>query len=221
MKQKYSTDMSSSERAALWRQRLFEAEAGLTRYLTETRGGQDIDGWIAVRSEIFADLPGRGTDTGPDSGARAGADLAGDWQRVFFRAQALMERFLVSRYGHGELAAWARAGAEVHRYVEPGHGRGALDPVLRVARQAELYGSRYRVVEDGAERAVLEISHCAIWDYREQARARGVRITLASPCEYCVHATGANIAAKGYAPRHELTEGPDGPGCIWEAQCAA
>ncbi|MFD7495185.1 hypothetical protein ACFV8T_22640 [Streptomyces sp. NPDC059832] len=210
MKQKYSTDMSPSERAALWRQRLFEAEAGLTRYLTETRGGQDIDDWIAVRSEIFADLPGRG--------AEADAD---DWQRVFFRAQALMERFLVSRYGHGELAAWARAGAEVHRYVEAGHGRGALDPILRVARQAELYGSRYRVVEDGAERAVLEISHCAIWDYREQARARGVRLTLASPCEYCVHATGANIAAKGFAAHHELTEGPDGPGCIWEAQCAA
>ncbi|MEU9319924.1 hypothetical protein [Streptomyces sp. NPDC048295] len=214
MKQKYSTDMSPSERAALWRQRLFEAEAGLTRYLTEARGGQDIDDWIAVRSEIFADLPGRDADADTD----AGTD---DWQRVFFRAQALMERFLVSRYGHGELAAWARAGAEVHRYVEAGHGRGALDPVLRVARQAELYGSRYRVVEDGTERASLEISHCAIWDYREQARARGVRLTLASPCEYCVHATGANIAAKGFVARHELTEGPDGPGCIWEAQCAA
>ncbi|MFJ6015899.1 hypothetical protein [Streptomyces sp. NPDC092952] len=210
MKQKYSTDMTPSERAALWRQRLFEAEAGLTRYLTETRGGQDIDDWIVVRSEIFADLPGTGTGAGADA-----------WQRVFFRAQALMERFLVSRYGHGELAAWARAGAEVHRYVEPGQGRGALDPVLRVARQAELYGSRYRVTEDGAERAELEISHCAIWDYRELARARGVRLTLASPCEYCVHAIGANIAAKGFTARHELTEGPDGPGCVWEATCAA
>lgn len=207
MKRTYSTDMSPTERAALWRQRLFEAEAGMTRYLTETHGGQDIDGWIAVRSEIFRDLP---TGAAPQ-----------EWQRVFFRAQALMERFLVSRHGHGELAAWARAGAEVHRRVEPEHGRGALDPVLRIARQAELYGSRYRVSDDGPEHAAVEIGHCAIWDYRERARARGVTLTLASPCEYCVHATGANIAAKGYTPRHRLTEGPDGHGCVWEAACAA
>ncbi|MEV0008540.1 hypothetical protein [Streptomyces sp. NPDC047973] len=210
MKQKYSTDMSPAERAALWRQRLFEAEAGLTRYLTETRGGHDIDDWIAVRAEIYEGLPGP-----------SGAAAAEEWQRVFFRAQALMERFLVSRYGHGELAAWARAGGEVHRHVEPDHGRGALDPVLRIARQAELYGSRYEVTEDGADRAALRITHCAIWDYRERARARGVGLTLDSPCEYCVHAMGANVAAKGFRPRHELTEGPEGHGCHWEAECAA
>ncbi|MFF0739939.1 hypothetical protein ACFYVL_06005 [Streptomyces sp. NPDC004111] len=211
MKQKYSTDMSPSERAALWRQRLFEAEAGLTRYLTETRGGRDIDDWISVRSEIFHELPTQDAESASPEA----------WQRVFFRAQALMERFLVSRYGHGELAAWARAGAEVHRWVEPEHGHGALDPVLRIARQAELYGSRYRILADGPERAALEISHCAIWDYRKKAEARGVPLTLASPCEYCVHATGSNIAAKGFTARHELDDGPEGPGCTWEAtQCA-
>ncbi|MEV0597824.1 hypothetical protein AB0I82_00775 [Streptomyces sp. NPDC050315] len=200
-----SVAMSHAERCALWKQRLFEAEAGLTRYLTEQHGGRDLADWITVRGELFSGLPGPGEED-PER-----------WQRVFFRAQALMERFLVSRYGHASLQAWAAANAQVHRYVEPDRGQGALGPVLRIARQAELYASRYRVVRTDADRAAVEIGHCAIWDYRERARSRGVTLTLKSPCEYCTHATAANIAAKGYVPRHELTEGPDGHGCRWEA----
>ncbi len=78
-----------------------------------------------------------------------------------------MERFLVARYGEHALAAWAQAIAEVHRDVEPDHGRGAADPVHRIARQAELYGSDYEF-DDGpdtgdATRAALTITHCAIW----------------------------------------------------------
>ncbi|WP_212911274.1 hypothetical protein [Streptomyces sp. TS71-3] len=196
--------MSRAERSALWQRRLFEAEAGLTRYLTEQHGGRDLAGWIAVRGELFSGLPE--SDSEPAA-----------WQRVFFRAQALMERFLISRYGHGELRAWAEANAQVHRYVEPDHGQGALDPVLRIARQAELYASEYRLLPSGRDRAAVEIAHCAIWDYRERARSRGVPLSLKSPCEYCTHATAANIAVKGYLPHHELLEGPDGHGCRWEA----
>ncbi|MGW3951701.1 hypothetical protein ACWEKM_12325 [Streptomyces sp. NPDC004752] len=201
--------MPEADRSALWRQRLHEAESGLTRLLAARHNNTHLSDWFALQSEIFADLPD------PTTGSSA------DWQRVFFRGQALMERFLVARYGEHVLATWAAAIAEVHRDVEPDHGRGAADPVHRIARQAELYGSDYEFDEgletEGATRAALTITHCSIWDYREKARRSGVRITLASPCTYCTKALSANIRAKGFEPSHSLRTGPTGHGCRWEA----
>lgn len=202
--------MADAERSALWRQRLHEAEAGLTRYLVSRGHEPHLTDWFVLQSELFADLPE------PDAPAV-------EWQRVFFRDQALMERFLVLRYGEEVLGDWARSNAEVHREVEPDHGRGAADPIHRIARQAELYGSDYEFDDDaapGRERAALTITHCAIWDYREKARRSGVRLTLASPCTYCTEALSANIRAKGYRPAHRLTHGPTGHGCRWEATAA-
>ncbi|WP_431681470.1 hypothetical protein [Kitasatospora sp. KL5] len=200
--------MPDAERSALWRRRLHEAEAGLTRYLVSRGDEVHLTDWFALQAEIFADLPDPATAP------------AAEWQRVFFRGQALMERFLVARYGEEVLAAWARSNAEVHREVEPDLGRGAADPIHRIARQAELYGSDYEFDDDAppvAERAALTITHCAIWDYREKARRSGVRLTLASPCTYCTEALSANIRAKGYRPAHRLRSGPTGHGCRWEA----
>ena len=211
--------MTDAERSALWRQRLHEAEAGLTRLLV-ARGGDEVEltDWFNLQAEIFADLPD------PLTAA------AGEWQRIFFRGQALIERFLVTRYGEEVLADWARSNAEVHRVVEPDHGRGAADPIHRIARQAELYSSDYEWDDepgdawggdgdglDQARHAALTITHCAIWDYREKARRSGVRLTLESPCTYCTEALSANIRAKGYRPAHRLHNGPTGHGCHWEA----
>lgn len=198
-------DLSDAEHAALWRQRLFEAEAGMTRYLAARADDEVISSWIHTRSALFADLPSE------DDGGPAG------WQAIFFRGQALMERFLVSRFGHEAMRDWASRNAEVHALVERDRGGGARDPIERIARQAELYGSRYGIEPSTAEEATVEISHCAIWDYREQARDRGVPLTLRSPCEYCTKATAANIAARGYEPSFELIEHADGPGCRWTA----
>ena len=212
--------MTDAERSALWRQRLHEAEAGLTRLLA-ARGGDEVEltDWFNLQAEIFADLPDQ--LTAPSS----------EWQRVFFRGQALIERYLVSRYGEEILADWARANAEVHRVVEPDHGRGAADPIHRIARQAELYSSDYEwddewddesddtrgAGRDQAGHAALTITHCGIWDYRERARRSGVRLTLESPCTYCTEAMSANIRAKGYRPAHRLSNGPTGHGCHWES----
>ncbi len=204
--------LPDSARSALWRQRLHEAESGLTRLLASRPGTTDLTDWFTLQAEIFADLPDPAT-----------ADAA-DWQRVFFRGQALMERFLVTRYGEQALTAWARAIAHVHRDVEPDHGRGAADPVHRIARQAELYGSDYEFDDestadgtgDAAAHAALTITHCAIWDYREKARRSGVRLTLASPCTYCTKALSSNIAAKGYDASYDLRTGPTGHGCRWD-----
>ncbi|MFD6416038.1 hypothetical protein [Streptomyces sp. NPDC060194] len=203
--------MPDADRSALWRQRLHEAEAGLTRYLVSRGDEIRLTEWFALQAEIFADLPE------PTDSPQA-------WQRIFFRGQALMERFLVARYGEDVLGDWARSNAEVHRDVEPDHGRGAADPVHRIARQAELYGSDYEFDDarpPSADRAALTITHCAIWDYREKARRNGVRLTLASPCTYCTEALSANIRAKGFVPTHRLRSGPTGHGCHWEASAPA
>ncbi|MGW7284398.1 hypothetical protein ACWGH4_02685 [Streptomyces sp. NPDC054847] len=202
--------MTGSERSALWRQRLHEAEAGLTRFLVSLGDEVKLTEWFTLQAELFTDLPE------PEASPQ-------DWQRLFFRGQALMERFLVDHYGEGVLTEWARANAEVHRQVEPDHGRGAADPIHRIARQAELYGSDYELDDDtppSTARAALTITHCAIWDYREKARRSGVRLTLASPCTYCTEALSANIRAKGYHPTHRLRSGPTGHGCRWEATAA-
>ncbi|RCV55060.1 hypothetical protein [Marinitenerispora sediminis] len=201
--------MSAAERAALWRRRVVEATAGMTDHLVRRHPETAVTEWPHTLSEILAGLPEPGDE---DPAA---------WQRVFFRAQALMEHFLVSRYGLAELQHWARANATVHRRVEPERGGGAADVVTRLAGQAELYGSDYEVTHAGPYRAGITITHCAIWDYRERARARGVPITLESPCQYCTLATSANFTVRGYRAGHRLLDGPDGHGCEWEASAPA
>lgn len=201
--------MPDAERAALWRQRLHEAEAGLTRFLVALGPAADLDAWFALQAEIFTDLPATSTAS------------SADWQRIFFRGQALMERFLVSQYGEDVLGEWAAANAEVHRTVEPDRQGGAADPIRRIARQAELYGSEYQVnvaqAPGPATTASVDITHCAIWDYREKARSSGVGLTLASPCTYCTKAMSANVRAKGYQVSYQLRQDRDEHGCHWEA----
>jgi hypothetical protein len=200
-------EMDDGERAALWRRRLFEAEAGMTRLLAAHADQDVISAWIRTRSEMFGGLP---DEVG--GGAR-------DWQAIFFRAQALMERFLVARLGHDALRDWAEKNSEVYALVEGGGSNDARDPLTRLAKQAELYGSRYALEDDSdAGDATLEIEHCAIWDYRQKAAARGVPLTLASPCEFCTKATSALIRAHGCEAEHELlADNPGGPGCRWRA----
>jgi hypothetical protein len=201
--------LSDTERAALWRQRLFEAEAGMTRLLAAHAHAELISGWIRTRAEIFAGLPDE---------RHAHAD---GWQGVFFRAQALMERFLVRHLGHDALHDWAASNSEVYALVERAGEPDARAPITRLAKQAELYGSRYSADAADPGDATLEIEHCAIWDYREKARTRGVQLTLASPCEFCTKATAATIRANGCEAEHELTDGPGGPGCRWRATAPA
>jgi hypothetical protein len=52
--------MTEHEESALWRQRFFEAQAGMEQYLTETYGGQEIARWLPVKAEILKglDVPG-------------------------------------------------------------------------------------------------------------------------------------------------------------------
>ncbi|MFF6555012.1 hypothetical protein ACET39_16680 [Pseudomonas aeruginosa] len=64
-------------------------------------------------------------------------------------------------------------------------------------------------------RAVFHNRHCAIWDYRERARARGVPITLESACTYCTKLLSAFVAASDCYADWRLYEEPQGHGCVW------
>ncbi|HFH3792515.1 TPA: hypothetical protein ACGJZ2_005752, partial [Pseudomonas aeruginosa] len=104
--------MSAVERdpaaqATLWRQRVFEVHAAMSAYLAERHRREDLGDWVATSSRIFADLPA--TD---DLRAEA-------WQAVFFRAQALIEQFIVARPADYRLDDWARATALIYRALEP------------------------------------------------------------------------------------------------------
>ncbi len=136
-------------------------------------------------------------------------------RRCLFRAQALIEQFIVARPADYRLDDWARATARIYRALEPA-GRG--DPASaadRLARQAALYGSRFEVQAEADGRAVFHNRHCAIWDYRERARARGVPITLESACTYCTKLLSAFVAASDCRADWRLYEEPQGHGCVW------
>ncbi|MFI1018369.1 hypothetical protein [Streptomyces sp. NPDC020965] len=191
----------TARRTALWKRRLFEAEAGLTRFLVEARAGVHMQELLQVKQAIFESLPE--------------GEEEQDWKAAFFRGQALMEQFVVAHFGHDDLSAWAESNSTIYAAVDPGPKHDAVVPLERLNAQADLYDSDTEWVEHGADRAVLRIRHCAIWDYRELARNRGVTITLRSPCEYCVPATTGMITNKGLSATHELTEDQSGRGCVW------
>jgi hypothetical protein len=198
--------MSEHEESALWRKRYFEAQAGMERYLTETYGSQEIPRWLPVKAEILKGLD----DVNPQN------QRAENWKERFFKTQARLEKYIAEYHGLEDLTRWAVAIAQVFKYTEPSLGGGAADIVTRLAKQAHCYRSEYEITDAGQNYARLELKHCAIWDYRELARRRGVQLTLASPCIYCTKATAANAWAKGYRASFQLHEDATGHGCTWE-----
>lgn len=188
--------------AELWRRRIFEAVAGFWEWLVDDKSGKDFEEWLTVQQEIFSDLP-------------ADDDTAA-WHRTFFRAQAAMERFIVTRYGEPEMAAWTKASARVFGKTAPAYGPGAAGLAVRIARQADGYSSVYSLGDNTAKRASITISHCGIWDYRERARSGGVGLTLDSPCTYCTRSMSANVSAKGFHATWSLSEKDSDHGCSWE-----
>ncbi|UMY18328.1 hypothetical protein MMB17_02985 [Methylobacterium organophilum] len=192
-----------SDGTRLWRRRLFEAEAGLTRFVAETRAGAQMEQLLRTKRAIFEQLPEREDES--------------EWKAAFFRGQALMERFVVESFGLEQLAAWAAANSTIYAAVDAEPKHDATVPLRRLDEQASLYDSQKEWIEYGSDQSTLRIRHCAIWDYRELARKRGVQLTLKAPCEYCVPAVTAMITNKGLHATHELTENEEGQGCIWTA----
>lgn len=197
--------MTADEEGALWRKRFFEAQAGMERYLVETYGPDEIARWLSVRAEILSEL-----DKSPPR-----LDDVKAWKDSFFRAQARLEKYLVEHHGLEDLEGWTRAIGEVFKFTEPNRGGGASEVALRFAKQAHCYGSEYEITHLRKESAQVRLHHCSIWDYREEARQRGVRLTLSSPCVYCTKATVSNMNARGFEATYELHERNGEHGCTW------
>lgn len=202
----FPPEADESDGTRLWRRRLFEAEAGLTRFVAETRAGAQMEALLRTKQALFEELPDH--------------DDEAAWKAAFFRGQALMEHFVVTHFGLDQLAAWAATNSQIYAATDAEPKHDATVPLQRLEDQAALYESERAWIEHGSERSVLAIHHCAIWDYREQARARGVKLTLKAPCEYCVPATTAMITNKGLHAAHQLTSDASGHGCIWTASHA-
>jgi hypothetical protein len=200
--------MSPKEEGSLWRQRFFEVQAGMERYLAEGYGNEEIARWLPVKSEILKDLDIE--EPGPDN--------VGFWKERFFKTQARLEKYVAEYHGLEDLDRWASAIAQIFKFTEPNRGGGAGDVALRFARQAHCYKSDYEIPVAGQDYAEVVLNHCAIWDYRELARSRGVQLTLKSPCTYCTKATIANAKAKGFRATFELHDDERGHGCTWEIE---
>jgi hypothetical protein len=198
--------MSVEQESELWRQRYFEAQAGMERFLAERYGNQEIARWLSVRSEILDGL-NRGQPPMQE---------VGSWKSRFFRAQALLEKYLAEHHSLEDIDGWTKAIGEVFKHTEPDRGGGAGDLAIRLAKQAQCYGSEFEIEQLSRDYAKLRLHHCAIWDYREEARRLGVPLTLKSPCTFCTKATIANIEAKGCSAEYELYEHGTDHGCVWE-----
>ena len=202
----HQLDMSTVEESSLWQQRFFEAQAGMERFLAEHYGLEEISRWLPVRAEILKGLTGNAPEM----------EDVESWKKRFFRAQALLEKYLKDHHSLDDMAGWTKAIAEIFKHTEPNRGGGAADLAVRLAKQAHCYGSMYDLEHLDRNFARFRLHHCAIWDYREEARRMGVPLTLRSPCTFCTQATVANIQAKGFAASFELHESERDHGCTWE-----
>lgn len=197
--------MSEQEKCSLWRQRFFEAQAGMERYLAEKYGSEEIPRWLPVRAEILEGL----------NHISSSWDAL-FWKKRFFKTQALLEKYLADNHDLGDMEGWTRAIGEIFKHTEPDKGGGTGDMALRLAKQAHCYGSQYEIVFLSKDHSEITLSHCAIWDFREEARRSGVQLTLKSPCSFCTRATEANIRAKGFTASYQLHESETDHGCTWE-----
>jgi hypothetical protein len=195
--------MTDAEKVALWQQRIVEAHAGMYQLLVEEHAAHETAAWLHLQAEMFRDLPG------PEERA------PGRWQRAFFRVQALLEQFVLSRLGPSGLQQWASATAVAYAALQADRGRGTADTAERIARQAQLYSSEHEVLTATPPLSVVSISRCRIWEYREHARREGVPLVLDSPCGYCTLAITANARSKGHLATHRLTADGDRRGCDW------
>ena len=100
----------------------------------------------------------------------------------------------------------------IYESADPGTVSG---PALRLARIAQCYGSSYEIGSLGPSQASLEISSCAIWRCREQAREAGVQLTLDRPCTFCTEAVVEIARANGVVASFDLFKKGDNHGCAW------
>jgi len=157
--------------------------------------------------------------TGPTGTRLPGEARAEIWKAMYFRAQAGMERYMVSRFGYGAIEEWTEFSAEAtarqsDRYLT----EGAVPFTENLTRiMGDCWGSDVSVPECTPESARLEIDNCGILSYRRGAAEMGIELTFDDPCrEYCTKLLSKIAEKQQLSPSFELKPG----GCAWAVRRA-
>ncbi len=139
------------------------------------------------------------------------------WKGMYFRAQAGMERYLVSNYGFNAIKEWVEYIAEVSIRQSDANRENSTIPFIRnLELIMKCWGSEKventRLTEQISE---LDIDGCGILEYRKNAREMGIELTFDDPCrEYCTVLLNTIARKQGLEANYSLKAG----GCTWCAK---
>ncbi|MFF2963479.1 hypothetical protein ACFVT1_32230 [Streptomyces sp. NPDC057963] len=147
----------------------------------------------------------------PSIPAEAKAEM---WKAMYFRAQAGMERYMVSNYGYGAIDEWIDFSSEATaKQSDRYKTEGALPFTENLTRiLGDCWGSDVTVHEASVEASKLDIDNCGILSYRQGAAKLGIELTFDDPCrEYCTKLQSSIAAKQDLTATFELRPG----GCSW------
>lgn len=139
------------------------------------------------------------------------------WKSMYFRAQAGMERYLVSNYGFNAIKEWVDYIAEASIRQSDAHREKSTIPFIQnLELIMKCWGSRE--VENKCltkQMSELHIDGCGILEYRKNAREMGIELTFDDPCrEYCALLLSTIARKQGLQTNYSLKAG----GCTWCAK---
>jgi len=137
------------------------------------------------------------------------------WKQMFFRAQAGMERYLVSRHGYGAIDEWVAHNAEVTaKRSDAWKTEGAMPFARNLSVIMQCWDSAaVELQKCTAHEAAIEITGCGILEYRKKARQLGIELTFDDPCrEYCTRLLSEIARKQELVPAYRLKAG----GCQWK-----
>ncbi len=186
--------METRSAARLWLIRVLEGQLGLSSLLAAKGDVKLLATWLAIAAELDRDIDGLCGNPDPEAA-----------RRLFFTSQALMEKFVIERISYEAIEDWTEHSARIHRQLTAMDDPRTEFPA-RLHAQLDLYDSAVHSRDGG-----VTVDRCGIWTYREQRRAAGTPITLASPCEFCTRSVAANARHQSLAATVRLRE----RGCDW------
>ncbi|MEU6309696.1 hypothetical protein [Streptomyces sp. NPDC047014] len=147
----------------------------------------------------------------PPLPAEAKAEM---WKAMYFRAQAGMERYMVSHHGYGAIDEWIDFSAEATaKQSDRYRTEGAIPFTENLSRiLGDCWGSDVTVRSASAEGSEVDIDGCGILSYRQDAAKLGIELTFDDPCrEYCTKLQSAIAAKQDLTASFRLKPG----GCTW------
>jgi hypothetical protein len=136
------------------------------------------------------------------------------WKAMYFRAQAGMERYLVSNFGYGAIDEWADFSAQAAAKQSDRYKTEGAVPFTEnlTTIMGDCWGSDVSVPESGVDGSRLEIDNCGILSYRRGAAKLGIELTFDDPCrEYCTKLLSKIAEKQDLTATYELKPG----GCSW------